>query len=166
MDIKTHCPYCGGLLTRTLVEERQRLYCVRCERPVYENPVPATCLVVVSPDAQLLLVQRRAPPQVGQWCLPGGFIEVDEMPECAALRELSEETNLRGKIEKLLGVRTSPSFFYQSVLLIGYLVREYSGRLVAGDDAMDAGWFNPGKLPSIPFESHAYYIRRYFQMNP
>jgi ADP-ribose pyrophosphatase YjhB (NUDIX family) len=165
MDPKTHCPYCGGLLIRKQVEDRRRLYCSRCSRPIYENPIPATCLVVVDPDARLLLVQRSAPPKIGQWCLPGGFIEVDEMPESAALRELSEETNLHGKVEKLLGVRTSPSTFYQSVLLIGYLVREYSGQLVPGDDAADVRWFDPERLPTIPFDSHAFYIQRYFQMS-
>lgn len=164
MDAKTHCHFCGGLLTHRRVEDRLRLFCARCNRPIYENPIPATCLVVVSPQAQLLLVQRSVAPQLGQWCLPGGFIEVDEMPEKAALRELTEETGLTGRIESLLGVRTSASTMYHSVLLIGYLVRRYNGQLAPGDDAADARWFDHDKLPPIPFESHTHYIRRYFNL--
>jgi 8-oxo-dGTP diphosphatase len=40
----------------------------------------------------------------GAWTLPGGGIEFGEHPEAAALRELHEETGLRGRIVELLAV--------------------------------------------------------------
>jgi hypothetical protein len=48
---------------------------------------------------------------------------------------------------------------YDSILLVGYWVTEFSGTLIAGDDASDAGYFPPGSLPEIAFESHLKFIR-------
>ena len=44
----------------------------------------------------VLLIQRKYPPMVGYWGLPGGFVERDEDPLDAVLRELKEETGLNG----------------------------------------------------------------------
>ena len=42
----------------------------------------------------VLLVKRKDFPFKGKWCLPGGFIRMDETLEEAATRILAEETNL------------------------------------------------------------------------
>ena len=159
MQKKLFCPYCGLRLTEKFYENRKRLFCSHCNDPIYENPVPATCLVVTDGKGRVLLVQRSVDPQKGLWCLPGGFIELGESPESAALRELYEETGLTGQIHKLLGVMTNPSQLYDSVLLVGYWIKVYSGNLIAGDDACDAAYFPPDSLPEIAFESHLKFIR-------
>ena len=110
-------------------------------------PVPATSIIVTHDKADLLLVKRSVAPQKGFWCLPGGFIELDESPEQAALRELEEETGLSGQIDRLLGVTTNHSDRYNSVLMVGYLVKDCSGDLNPGDYASDAAYFDAGKLP-------------------
>jgi ADP-ribose pyrophosphatase YjhB (NUDIX family) len=133
-----------------------------CERPIYENPIPATCTVVINSDGRILLVRRSIEPKVGWWCLPGGFLEIGETPESGALRELAEETGLRGEIGSLLGVRTTPSQQYQSILMIAFVVSGFRGKAVAGDDADDVGWFDPDRLPAIAFDSHRYFIDRHF----
>ena len=135
-----------------------RLYCPSCVRPIYENPTPATCLVVTNGENQVLLVKRSVPPKIGMWCLPGGFIELGEGPEEGALRELAEETGLTGSSPELLGVRTTPSAQYHSVLMVGYLVRKFSGTPIAGDDASDVRWFSINDLPPIAFDSHRHFI--------
>lgn len=108
---------------------------------------------------RILLVQRNVDPKKGFWCLPGGFIELGESPENAALRELHEETGLTGQINKLLGVTTNPSRAYNSVLLVGYWVTSVSGILKPGDDASDAAYFPIDKLPEIAFDSHIKFIQ-------
>lgn len=162
MRVKKYCPYCGTGLVEKFCEGALRLYCNRCNDPIYENPLPATCLVVVDTEDRVLLVKRSVAPKKGYWCLPGGFMELGETPEHAALRELREETGLVGKIDMLLGVSTNPSTTYHTVLMVGYLVKSYSGSLTAGDDADDAAHFYYHELPEIAFESHAGFIRMYY----
>ena len=162
MRKKTFCHYCGTRLTEKICEGSLRLFCEHCDEPIYENPIPATCLVVVDKRDRVLLVKRSVEPKKGFWCLPGGFMELGEFPEKAALRELKEETGLSGRIEMLLGVSSNPSALYHTVLIVGYLIRQYNGSLIAGDDADDAIYFHYTELPEIAFESHARFIRMYY----
>lgn len=159
MKEKTHCPFCGNRLIQKHLEGRLRFFCEDCNEPIYENPTPATCLVVLDQNRQLLLAKRSVEPKIGEWCLPGGFMELDESPEEAALRELQEETGLHGKIDKLLGVTTAPNRLYGTVLMVGYLVTDYSGELTPGDDVAEAYYFDPNRLPEIAFRSHDHFIR-------
>ena len=163
---KKYCPFCGGALSRRFVEGGHRLYCDACASPYYENPVPAACAVVVDADKGLLLVKRNVPPKKGMWCLPGGFMELHESPEEAAMRELQEETGLFGRIETLLGVTTNAHPDYGTVLLMGFLVQNWEGSPVAGDDADEARFFPFEALPEIAFQSHYHFIRRYLLTRP
>lgn len=164
MENKTHCHFCGSPLTTKHIEGRTRLFCPSCVRPIYENPTPATCVVVSDAGKRILLVKRDVAPKKGMWCLPGGFIELGESPEEGALRELEEETGLSGRIDRLMGVLITPSAQYHSVLMIGYLIRQFQGTLIAGDDASDVRWFPQNGLPPIAFESHRRFIDQYRQI--
>ena len=70
-------------------------------------------------QGQLLLGKRGVEPAKGQWCLPGGFIELDESMEQAALRELAEETGLAGEIDSYIGCFYQESKFYGGVIIFG-----------------------------------------------
>ncbi|MFH2066692.1 MAG: NUDIX hydrolase [Pseudomonadota bacterium] len=159
MRLKRFCHYCGNRLVDQHIEGKVRRYCKACKKPIYENPVPATCVVVADSQNKIWLVKRSVEPKIGYWCLPGGFMELDETPEEAALRELKEETNIDGKLEILLGISMNPSAGYGSVLMAGYLVLDYSGEPLAGDDAADIACFHPDELPEIAFQSHERFIR-------
>ena len=166
MRKKKFCHFCGTKLTEKMFEGSLRLFCEQCSEPIYENPIPATCLVVVDNRNRVLLVKRSVEPKKGFWCLPGGFMELGETPEKAALRELKEETGLSGRIDMLLGVSSNSSAQYHTVLMVGFLVKSYTGALVAGDDADDAASFYYDELPEIAFESHAKFIRIYYTASP
>lgn len=162
MTPKRFCHFCGNPLTDRLVEGRVRRFCNACQSPIYENPVPAICIVTVNERHEVLLVKRAIDPQKGLWCLPGGFMELKETPEGAGLRELQEETGLIGKIDRLLGVTSHDSKLYGTVFVTGFLVRSFIGELAPGDDADDAGWFAADALPDIAFFSHRQFIRHYY----
>jgi len=159
LEAKTYCPFCGRPADKLEWEGLPRRYCHRCRLPLYDNPVPAVCAVVCDGDHRVLLVQRKIPPRRGEWCLPGGFMELGETPEAAVLRELAEETGLRGAVDQLLGLKATPNRIYHTVLVAGYRVTPLNRQLKAGDDAMAVRWFRLQELPPIAFESHRLFIQ-------
>ena len=108
----------------------------------------------------MLLVQRKYAPQAGYWSLPAGFMEWDETPQQAAVRETEEETGLLVDVQRLLGVFPWYDDFLQGLahengLLVVYEATVVGGALQAGDDAQAAGWFRLDALPGpIAFASH------------
>lgn len=157
---KPFCPRCGKKMEKRRLEERDRDYCPACRSVAYENPVPATAVVVLNERHELLLVRRAVEPALGKWCLPGGFQETGETPEQCALRELREETGLGGRVEEWLGMEMSPNPLVGEVLVVGYRVRGGGETPQAGDDASAAAYFPLAALPELAFQSHARIIER------
>lgn len=151
---KHFCPFCGGRLLTKFLEGRSRLFCKDCCRPIYENPIPATAAVIINEKNEVLLIKRNVEPKIGKWCLPGGFIELEEKPDESCLRELKEETNLEGDIEELAGVYLSGNPIYKSVIIIGYSIKNVRGTTKAGDDSEEVGFFKLEERPRLAFKSH------------
>ena len=88
-DVK-YCPHCGSGLELKYAEGRERKVCKECKSIYYINPLPAATSLVLNDKNQLLLGKRGVEPAKGQWCLPGGFVEIDESMElllCVSLRK-------------------------------------------------------------------------------
>jgi 8-oxo-dGTP diphosphatase len=145
-------------MRRSTVEGRRRFVCPNCSYINHENPLPSAAAVVVNEREELLLVKRGVAPGIGKWALPSGFIEIEETPDAACLRELMEETHLRGRAKRLLGAYTQSSRMYKNVLIIAYEV-EAQGVPDAGTDVAEARFFPIEKLPPVPFSSHREIIR-------
>jgi 8-oxo-dGTP diphosphatase len=81
------------------------------------------------------------------WAIPGGFLEIGESPRAAARRELLEETGLRVRLTGVLDSYRAggPS---GGVLFICYRGEAAGGELIAGDDALDAGFFPLDRPPA------------------
>jgi mutator protein MutT len=149
-----YCGYCGAPYEQRQIEGRQRLYCASCREVRYENPIPAATALVLRDQNQLLLGKRKNDPQKGHWCLPGGFIELGESMDQAALRELKEETGLDGTIVSFVDCFYQESKFYGSLIIFGYLVEIAGGEPQADDDLEEVRFFNLDELPALAFESH------------
>ncbi len=153
-----YCPLCGSGLKSLEEEGRRRLFCPDCQWIHYENPLPSAAALVRNDEGEILLVRRGVKPGLGKWALPSGFIEVEETPEEACLRELNEETGLEGEIIRLVGVYSQKSMVYKKVLIIGFEVKAY-GHLSPGSDSLDAKYYPLEEIPEIAFSSHREIIR-------
>ena len=140
---------------------RPRATCPACGFIHYRNPVPAAGVILPGREG-VLLVRRKFDPAAGAWCLPAGFMEYGERPERCALRELREETGIAARITGLFGVYAGFDDPRVRTVLILYTAVRTGGRLTAGDDATEAGYFSAGKLPRrIAFESHRRALAEY-----
>ena len=151
-----YCPFCGNntkMITKIINGEKRRV-CPECGFIQYKNPLPSVAVVGVK-NNQLLLIKRGIEPYKGTWAIPSGFIEEYETPEQAALRELKEETGLRGEIKNLVGVFREKSKMYGSVLIIVYEVNLKEGIPVSGDDAEEVRFYTIDSLPEIKVKSFA-----------
>ena len=148
------CPYCGGPFERREVEGRRRYVCTACAEVYYQNPVPAATALVVNSCGELLLGKRSVEPARGEWCLPGGFVELDESMEQAALRELQEETGLVADSGQFVGCFYQKSIYYGGVIIFGYRIDAVRGEPMAGDDMQALQFFSFDTLPPVAFESH------------
>ena len=150
---RKHCLYCGGEITKKSEDGVLRDFCPCCNSYFYENPLPVVSTIIES-SRQILLVKRGRPPSKGLWCLPSGFAEAGESIEEAALRELKEETGIKGKIVKLLDVDSYKSLFYGDLLFLTFVVEQSGGKLCAGDDCSQARFWPVNKLPPLAFRSN------------
>ncbi len=103
---------------------------------------------------QLLLIERGNDPFKGHYALPGGFVEKDEPPEQAALRELNEETTLPPiplfEIGTFGDPGRDPRGWTATAAFVGLCPPDAVAK--AGDDAANLAWFNVNDLPPLAFD--------------
>lgn len=157
------CPMCATALVQKEIDDRIRQFCKQCGFIYYVNPAPASAIILVE-KGHVLMVQRKFEPKVGDWTLPAGFVEFDENASNAAAREAFEETGFKVKIEKLFDVLGACDDPRTNVVLVIYIATKIDGKLVPGDDAMDARFFPLNELPkNIAFSSHRRALEKYIK---
>ena len=94
--------------------------------------------IVIPMEEGMVLVRRGNDPFEGQWALPGGFVEVGETVEQAAVRETEEETGLKVEITRLVGVYSEPERDPRGHnVSVAFLARTLSGQMQAASDASE-----------------------------
>lgn len=101
-------------------------------------------------DGKILMVKEA---DEGKWSLPGGWADVGDTPSAAVCREVEEETGLRVKVTKLLGVwdrnlHGHPPLPWHVYKLI-FLCEEIGGSLAISHESTDIGFFDINDLPEL-----------------
>jgi len=76
-------------------------------RPI--TPIVAVDAVIRFKKTSIVLIRRKNPPFKGEFALPGGFVDIGESVEDTCIREAYEETNIKVRIKKLIGVFSAPN---------------------------------------------------------
>jgi len=127
---------------------------------------PVTPLITVDiiiemsdrPGRPIVLIERKHPPY--GWAVPGGFVDVGETLEAAAIREAKEETSLDVRLTSLLGNYSDPARDARGHTVSAVYIAEASGQPVAADDALHLAVFDPAAAPLLVFD-HAQIIADY-----
>jgi len=113
------------------------------------RPIVGIGIVVLRPHdgggAEVLLVRRGKPPNIGAWTLPGGAQELGETAIEAARRELLEETRLTvGALHLAANVdniqRDAEGRIRYHYTIIDFAARWEGGEAIAGSDVSEATW--------------------------
>lgn len=100
--------------------------------------------VVIPSEEGVVLIRRGSEPFEGQWALPGGFVEVGETVESAAVREAAEETGLAVELASLTGVYSDPERDPRGHnVSVAFLARVVGGDLIAASDAAEVSVLDP-----------------------
>lgn len=118
----------------------------RTGRPV--TPLLAADVIIELdlPGQPIVLIERRNPPD--GWAIPGGFVDLGETLEHAAVREAWEETGLDVQLKALLGIYSDPARDPRGHTVTAVYVGQSSGSPKAADDAKNLCVVLPDALPS------------------
>ncbi len=116
--------------------------------------------VIAFDGERVLLVQRGKPPRRGAWSLPGGAQHLGETAECAARRELQEETGIKVGPLALVAVidgitRDAAGAVQYHYTIIDYCARHIAGDATPGDDVSAVAWAMPAELAAYDLTPEA-----------
>ena len=155
-----YCPRCGAPLTDKLLFGRMRRSCRYCGFIHFQDPKVAVA-GFISDGARVLLVRRAVPPRIGFWALPAGYMDADELPEEAMVREIGEETGIIARVIALHGIAPLAGWHERRGILLVYRVEATSGEPAAQDDVSEARWFAAADIPwdELAFESTEQFLK-------
>ncbi len=140
------CPKCGN----TIDVGSEPPHCSVCNLTYYRNAKPCASVLPIK-EGKVLLAKRGREPFKGSYDIIGGFMEANELPEDAAIREAKEETGLDVKITSLLGTyvdRYGEGGDY--TLNLHFIGEVIGGDMKPMDDVVDLEWV---AISDVPLDS-------------
>jgi len=117
--------------------------------------------IIIRYHSGIVMIERKNPPP--GWAIPGGFVDIGESLEDAAVREAKEETSLDVTLIEQFHAYSKPDrdprFHTVSVVFIG----DGEGTLKGRDDARRAEVFAEDSLPGQIAFDHRGILADYFR---
>lgn len=112
------------------------------------------CSAAIFDEQGGILLTRRA--DNGQWCLPGGGMEPGESAAEACAREVFEETGLRVRVRRLVGVYSNPDqlVIYPDGNKVQMVVLHFEAQVMGGElglsnETTDFGYFTLSEIEGL-----------------
>ena len=114
-----------------------------------------------------LLLEKRT--DTGEWCTPGGAIELGESLEDALKREIKEETNLDIAKPKLFDIKANVHMVYPNkdevyYTDIVYEINEFFGDLKPDRESKELVFFSLDNLPENIMPTQIGYIKKFVEL--
>lgn len=144
-----YCQVCGSLTTPRELEGRTRDVCPACGAVSYAQWKVSAGVRVVN-NGNILLVKRGHQPYQGKWHMPAGYVEIDEEPAQAAVREAREETGLTLRVEGLVDCYLDMDDPRGNVIILLYDASVLDGSLTPSDETEAVDFFSPEEAVKLP----------------
>lgn len=157
-----YCSNCGAAVVQRVPpgDSLPRWVCDECGEIHYQNPK----LVVGSIpefEGRVLLCRRAIEPRYGYWTLPAGFMENDETPGQAAVRETLEEAGARIALGELFSLISVPRV---NQVHLFYRARLLDLKFDPGEESLEVALCEEAEIPwqQIAFRTVATTLRHWF----
>ncbi len=121
-----------------------------------EGKIRLGCSAAIFDQQRRILLTRRT--DNGQWCLPGGRMELGESAAEACEREVFEETGLNVRVKRLVGVYSHPDQLVvyadgnkAHVVALHFEAKITGGELGLSNETTDFGYFTLPELEGLEF---------------
>ena len=159
-----YCPTCREKLIRSLVDNKRLLNCKRCGFVFWNNPKPVVS-TLIEKGGEVLMLKRANEPFKGYWVLPGGFVDYDEEPDEAAIREVKEEIGVKVQIESVISayrIGNDPRGVHIDIVYVG---RAEGTPKLDAKDFTEYRYFPPDKLPDKIAYKHGEIINNWYNQS-
>jgi 8-oxo-dGTP diphosphatase len=147
-----HCERCG---TPSPVDAAGVPTCpTHGTRWVFVRNAPCASTVIRDDAGRFLLGRRAREPYRGAWETPGGFVELGEHPEDAAVREVHEELGLDLTLTGLVGTYVELSGRGAYLLVLVYAGTVTGEVRLDPTEVTECAWFAPDDVPTVMAADH------------
>jgi len=128
-----YCPECASALELRHIDGVERKSCVspECGFVHWDNPVPVVA-AFIEYQGKILLARNSQWPE-GMFSLVTGYLEKNETPEEAVVREVKEELGLDSKVQDFIGCY---SLNEKNLIILAHWVVA-TGELTTGNEISD-----------------------------
>jgi len=129
----------------------------------YITPKVGADAAIFNPQGEILLMERA---DGSGWCLPCGWVEPNEKPVEAVVREAREETGLELEVKQLVGVFTrlhSVANGPHTMIAVVHLCETIGGELTLSHEGLALRYWPIGKMQAW-HANHETYARAAYRM--